>query len=61
MKKEGVKKPLSTHNTKEAALDNAVSLAKRTEVEHVIHGRDGKIQDKDSYGPDTCPPKDKKY
>jgi hypothetical protein len=26
----------------------------------VIHGRDGKIRDKDSYGHDPCPPKDKK-
>lgn len=23
--------------------------------QHVIHSRDGKIQDKDSYGKDTCP------
>jgi len=26
----------------------------------VIHGRDGKIRDKDSYGNDPVPPKDKK-
>ena len=29
-----------------------------TEGEVVIHGRDGKIRDKDSYGLDSCPPRD---
>lgn len=28
-------------------------------VELVIRGMNGRIQDKDSYGKDTCPPKDK--
>ena len=27
----------------------------------VIHGRDGKIRDKDSYGNDPIPPRDRKY
>lgn len=61
VKKEGVNEPLSTHNTKDAALEKGVSAAKKAKVEHVIHGRDGKIQDKDSYGSDPCPPKDKKH
>lgn len=61
VKKEGTKEPVSTHMTKAAALKNAISLAKKDHVEHVIHGRDGKIQDKDSYGNDPCPPRDKKH
>lgn len=61
VKKEGVKEPLSTHNTKAAALEKGVLAAKKAKAEHVIHGKDGKIQDKDSYGPDPCPPKDKKH
>jgi hypothetical protein len=61
VKKEGIQDPLSTHNTKDAALDRGVAEAKKSKVEHVIHGRDGKIQDKDSYGPDSCPPKDTKH
>lgn len=61
VKKEGQKAPLSTHHTKEMAEKKAVSIAKKLEVEHVIHGRDGKIQDKDSYGNDPNPPRDKKH
>lgn len=61
VKREGVAKPISTHNTKTNALNKGVSVAKQNRVEHVIHGRDGRIQDKDSYGNDPCPPKDKKH
>jgi len=61
VKKEGVATPVSTHNTKANAETRGASLARQNKVEHVIHGRDGRIQDKDSYGPDPCPPKDRKY
>jgi Uncharacterized protein conserved in bacteria (DUF2188) len=61
VKKEGTEKPLSTHNTKAAVLEKGVAAAKKAQVEHVIHGKDGRIQDKDSYGNDPCPPKDKKH
>jgi hypothetical protein len=61
VKKEGTKEPISTHNTKKVALEKAVSLAKKDRVENVIHGQNGRIQDKDSYGNDPNPPKDKKY
>jgi hypothetical protein len=30
-------------------------------VDHVIHRRDGRIQDSDSYGNDPHPPRDKKH
>ena len=61
VKKEGVSAPVSTHNTKATAEAKGASLAKQNKVEHVIHGRDGRIQDKDSYGHDPCPPRDRKY
>jgi hypothetical protein len=61
VKKEGVEAAISTHKTKSIAQDKGTSLAKKDGVEHVIHGRDGRIQDKDSYGKDPCPPKDKKH
>lgn len=60
-KKEGQRAPVSTHRTKEAADDKGASLARAAKVEHVIHGKDGKIQDKDSYGNDPHPPIDKKH
>lgn len=61
IKREGVEKPVSTHHLKSTALNKGASIAKKNKVEHVIHGRNGRIQDKDSYGNDPCPPKDKKY
>lgn len=61
VKKEGVNTPVSIHNTKAMAEARGASLANQLKVEHIIHGRDGKIQDKDSYGLDPCPSKDKKF
>ncbi|GJQ22164.1 MAG: hypothetical protein HBSIN02_25190 [Bacteroidia bacterium] len=61
VKKEGTEKPVSTHKSQELARQSAVPLAKQNKSEVVIHGRDGKIRDKDSYGPDPHPPKDKKH
>jgi len=56
---EKQKKPLALSKTKEAAQEKSIREAKKRKVEHVIHKRDGKINDKDSYGDDKCPPKDK--
>ncbi len=53
--------PLSQHRTKEEAVKTGASLAKSFGVEHVIHGKDGKIQDKDSYGRDPLPPRDTRF
>ena len=59
VKQSGNPTPLSTHNRKDTAVSAGRAVAKRREVELVIHGKDGAIQDKDSYGRDPCPPKDK--
>lgn len=61
VKKEGVNKPISVHKTQAVAEDKTRVLAKRAEVEAVYHDKHGVIKDKDSYGNDPCPPKDKKY
>jgi len=58
---EGNSRLTSEHRTKTAAENVARKIAKHQESEVVIHGRDGKIQDKDSYGKDPCPPRDKKH
>ena len=58
---EGNKKLTSTHSTQADAIDKAIVIAKNQKSEVVIHGRDGKIRDKDSYGSDPNPPKDKKF
>lgn len=61
VKQEGKSKPESTHKNQELARQSAVPIAKGNKSEVVIHGRDGRIRDKDSYGNDPHPPKDKKH
>jgi uncharacterized protein YdaT len=60
-KKEGAQRAGGVYDTKKEALENGKNQAKREQVELVIHGRDGKIQDSDSYGSDPMPPRDKKH
>jgi uncharacterized protein YdaT len=48
-------------DTKAEAEKIARDLAKQEKGEVVIHGKDGKIQDSDSYGNDPVPPIDKKH
>ena len=60
-KVEKQSKPLSTSFTKQNAMTKSIREAKGRRVEHVIHNKDGKISDKDSYGNDPHPPKDRKY
>ena len=60
VKPEGAAKPLSTHRTQGAASDAGRKVAKQNQSELVIHRPNGQIRDKDSYGNDPCPPKDKK-
>lgn len=59
VKQEGATKPDSNHRTQQAATDAGRKVAKANESELVIHRPDGRIRDKDSYGNDPCPPKDK--
>ena len=51
----------SHHETQAQAIDNAKSIAKNQRSEVVIHRPDGRIRDKDSYGNDPFPPKDRKH
>lgn len=61
VKREGQERPLSRHRTQENADNAARPIARRDGVELVIHGRDGKIRDKDSFGSDPNPPMDRKH
>ncbi len=60
-KKEGMEKPLSSSNLKDTAVKKSTRESKKLKVEHVIHNMNGRISDKDSYGNDPNPPKDKKH
>lgn len=43
----------SSHQTQQTAIDKGITTAKRDQVDVVVHGRDGKIRSKDSYGNET--------
>lgn len=47
--------------TQREAISAATEIARNNKTEVVIHGQDGRIRDKDSYGNDPCPPKDTKH
>ena len=51
----------SVHRTQAEAAEAARDIARNQRSEVVIHDRHGKIRDKDSYGNDPCPPRDRKH
>jgi uncharacterized protein YdaT len=61
LKREGSNKATKNFTTQKQAIDYARPIAMNQHSELVIHGCNGQIRDKDSYGNDPCPPKDKKY
>jgi len=61
VKREGADKAGSVHDTQREAIEVGRERAIRDRGELVIHGEDGKIRDKDSYGHDPYPPKDTKH
>jgi len=61
VKGEGNKRATVVVETQKEAIRVAKEIAKNQESEAIIHGRDGRIRDKDSYGKDPCPPVDKKH
>jgi len=58
---EGNKKVSSTHLTQAKAIESARKTAINQKSEVVIHRSDGRIRDKDSYGADSCLPKDRRF
>jgi len=60
-KVEGRTSPLNTRATKAEALEAGRQVAKQLHAELIIHNKDGKISDSDSYGNDPCPPSDTKH
>jgi hypothetical protein len=51
----------SLHQTQSSAIATARPIAENNRAELVIHGRNNQIVDKDSYGRDPNPPRDKKH
>lgn len=61
VKTEGSDKPVSTHRTQKTASEAGRTVAQQNESELVIHRPNGQIRDKDSFGNDPNPPKDRKH
>ncbi|MDM8151632.1 DUF2188 domain-containing protein [Priestia megaterium] len=57
VKGAGNSKATSVHSTQKDAIDAAKSIAKNQGSELFIHGTDGKIRERNSYGNDPYPPK----
>lgn len=57
VRKEGSTRATSVHSTQREAVDAARKIAQHKNGELVIHGRDGRIRDRDSYGSDPFPPR----
>jgi len=57
----GATRDTSHHDTQAQAVDRARQIARNQCTEVVIHRPDGRIRDRDSYGPDPNPPRDIKH
>jgi len=57
VKGAGNTKATSIHSTQYEAIEKAKKIAKNQRAETVIHGVNGKIREKNSYGNDPFPPK----
>ena len=60
VKKGGSTRATKVYSTQKEAVTAGREIAKKKKAEFYVHGRDGRIREKDSYGNDPHPPKDKK-
>ncbi len=54
---EGNERDTKRFRTQKDAVDAATRIAKNKHAEVLIHGRDGRIRERNSYGKDPFPPK----
>jgi hypothetical protein len=54
---EGNSKLTSLHDTQIEAIERAREISRNQQSELFIHGRNGRIRERDSYGNDPFPPK----
>ncbi|WP_439487129.1 DUF2188 domain-containing protein [Blastomonas fulva] len=57
VRKAGSTRASSNHATQQEAIAAATTLARNQRTELYIHGRDGRIRERNSYGKDPHPPK----
>ena len=56
VRSSGAKRASRTFDTQKEAINDAREKAKRQGTELYIHGRNGRIRERNSYGPDPYPP-----
>ena len=57
IRKAGSERASGTFDTQKEAVENAKKIAKNQKTELYIHGRDGRIRERNSYGKDPYPPR----
>lgn len=57
VRRAGAARATGTFSTQQEAIDRAREIARNQGTELYIHGRDGRIRQRDSYGSDSHPPK----
>ena len=57
VKGENNSKVTSIHNTQREAIEQARNIAQNQKAELFIHGENGRIRERNSYGSDPFPPK----
>lgn len=57
VKPAGGDRASSVHDTQREAIDRARDIAQNQHSELFVHGRDGRIRERDSHGNDPFPPK----
>ncbi len=61
VRKEGSSRVTKIFDTKLAAIEYGQIIAGKQQCELIIQKLNGRIQSKDSYGNDPCPPKDREH
>ena len=56
VRRAGASKASGTFDTQREAIERARDVARNQGTEVFIHGRDGRIRERDSYGNDNYPP-----
>jgi len=57
VKADRAKRAFSTHRTQQEAISRGRELSRNQGTELLIHGKDGRIRERDSHGGDPFPPK----
>src|SRR4030095_8979760 len=60
VRREGATRSTSRHRTQKEAIEVARKIARKDRADVVIHSRGGRVRDRDRYGSDTNPPRERK-